>query len=460
VKYVAANLVDQLWQDRPEPSLSPLKIHSLKHAGESTASKLKRLRAEMKTLGAKAHVIGALDVIAWLFNVRARDIEHTPVAISYAVVTATGATLYIDQRKVSSAVRKLLAKDVKVKAYADIAVDLKALGAGKQTVLVDPATTNHWVAGLLKGATLLEGTSPVVAMKAIKNKVQIAGTKAAHVRDGAAMVKFLKWLETAVKKEKLTEISVSDKLSDFRAEQPLFQDLSFATISGYAGNGAIVHYSATPETNAKLKPRGVYLIDSGGQYLDGTTDITRTVALGAVSKRAVKMFTLVLKGNINITRTPFPAGFSGQRLEILARQALMLAGANYGHGTGHGVGHYLGVHEGPMAVSPRDVANVPLAEGQFLSIEPGHYEAGKFGVRLENLCFIKKSEKLSSETETWLEWDPVTLCPIDLKMVDKKLLSPEERTWLNDYHKRVFRELAPLLDAEHKTWLKKATRSI
>lgn len=460
VKYVATNLVDPLWKDQPEPSLAPVKIHSRRYAGETTTSKLKRLRFEMKTLGVKAHVIGALDVIAWLFNIRARDIEHTPVVISYAVVTPTGATLYVDERKVTPAVRKSLQKDVKVKPYAAVAADLRELAARKPAVLVDPATTNKWIAGLLQGAALVEGPSPVIAMKAIKNPTQIAGTKAAHVRDGVAMVKFLKWLEKAVRKGDQTEISASDKLRDFRAEQSLYQDLSFATISGYAGNGAIVHYSATPKTNARLKPKGVYLIDSGGQYLDGTTDITRTVALGPISKRAVQMFTLVLKGNINITRTPFPAGFSGQRLEILARQALLLSGANYGHGTGHGVGHYLGVHEGPMAVSPRDVANVPLAEGQFLSIEPGHYEAGKFGVRLENLCFVAKDEKLSRGGETWLCWDPVTLCPIDLKMVDRKLLSPEEKTWLNDYHKRVYRELSRHLDADHKAWLKRATRLI
>ena len=341
-----------------------------------------------------------------------------------------------------------------------MAVALKTLGAAGAPVLVDPATTNKWVADLLKGAPLVEGASPVVAMKAIKNPTQIKGTQAAHVRDGAAMVKYLKWLETAVPAGGQTEISASDRLTAFRAEQPLFQDTSFSSISGYAGNGAIVHYSATEETNAKLKPRGVYLIDSGGQYLDGTTDITRTVPLGPVSKRARTMFTLVLKGNINLTRTPFPAGMSGQRLEILARQALMTHGVNYGHGTGHGVGHYLGVHEGPMSVSPRDVANVPLEPGQLISIEPGHYEAGKFGIRIENLCFVEKDEKLSGENGDWYRWNPVTLCPINLEMIDKGLMAPEEIEWLNDYHKRCYRELSPLLDSEHRAWLKTATRSI
>ncbi len=460
LKYVARNLVDTLWTDRPAPSDAPVKLHGPRYSGESTARKLARLRAELKTAGAKAHVIGALDVIAWLFNVRSRDIEFTPVVIAYAVVTTRGATLYCDQDKVSPAVRRGLSSHVKIKSYDDAAADLRALAARKQPVLVDPVTTNQWVRGLLKGCELIEAASPVVAMKAVKNRVQRRGLRDCHVRDGAAMVKFLKWLETAVPAGGVTEISASDRLTAFRAEQPGYQDNSFGPISGYAGHGAIVHYSATPETDAGLKPRGVYLIDSGGQYLDGTTDITRTVALGPVPKRARTMFTLVLKGNINLTRTPFPAGMSGQRLEILARQALMLHGRNYGHGTGHGVGHYLGVHEGPMSVSPRDTANVPLEPGHFLSIEPGHYEPGKYGIRIENLCLVMPDEKLSTDEMPWYKWEPVTMCPIDLNMVEKSLLSSEEKAWLNDYHRTVYKKVAPLLDKSHRSWLKKATRSI
>ncbi len=460
VKYVARNLVDTLWTDRPAPCDAPVKIHGPRYSGETTKSKLKRLRAAMKDAGAKVHVIGALDVIAWLFNIRSRDIEFTPVVISYAIVTERGAVLYVDESKVAKSVRKSLKSNVKIKAYDAVADDLRALSKKKLSVLVDPVTTNKWVCDLLKGCTLVRETSPVVAMKSIKNETQMNGLRDCHVRDGAAMIKFLTWLETAVPKGGVSEISASDQLTAFRAEQPAYQDNSFGPISGYAAHGAIVHYSATPETEIPLKPRGVYLIDSGGQYLDGTTDITRTVALGPVSKRAKTMFTLVLKGNINITRTPIPQGMSGQRLEILARQALMLHGENYGHGTGHGVGHYLGVHEGPMSVSPRDTANVPLQPGQFISIEPGHYEAGKFGIRIENMCLVVPDEKHSTDEMEWYKWEPVTLCPIDLKMVDKSLLNHAEIDWLNAYHKKVYKKVAPLLDGNHCKWLKKATRSI
>jgi len=460
VKYVARNLVDTLWTDRPAPCDAPVKIHGPRYSGETTRSKLKRLRVAMKGAGAKVHVIGALDVIAWLFNIRSRDIEFTPVVISYAIVTERGAVLYVDESKVAKSVRKSLKSNMKIKSYASFGDDLRVLSKKKLPVLVDPVTTNKWVCDLLKGCDLIREASPVVAMKSIKNKTQMDGLRACHVRDGAAMIKFIKWLETAVTKGGVSEISASDQLTAFRAEQPGYQDNSFGPISGYAAHGAIVHYSATPETEIPLKPRGVYLFDSGGQYLDGTTDITRTVALGPVTKRAKIMFTLVLKGNINITRTPIPQGMSGQRLEILARQALMLHGQNYGHGTGHGVGHYLGVHEGPMSVSPRDIANVPLQPGQFISIEPGHYETGKFGIRIENMCLIVPDEKHTTDEMEWYKWEPVTMCPVDLKMIDKSLLDRTEKDWLNAYHKKVYKKIAPLLDADHRKWLKKATRSI
>jgi len=460
VKYVTGNLIDPLWTDRPDPSDAPVKAHGRQYTGETTAAKLKRVRAEMKALGAKAHVIGALDVIAWLFNIRSRDIEFTPVTIAYAVVTDRTATIYCDQSKVGEVVRKGLSKSAKLEAYEKAADGIAALAKKKTTVLVDPVTTSKWVEGLLKGCDLVLAESPVVSMKAVKNDVQIKGIKAAHVRDGAAMVKFIKWLETAVPAGGVSEIDASDKLRSFRAEQALFQDESFGPISGYAAHGAIVHYSATPESASTLKPKGVYLIDSGGQYLDGTTDITRTVALGPVPKRAKTMFTRVLQGMIGLTRTPFPRGVTGLRLEILARQPLLFEGVTYGHGTGHGVGHYLGVHEGPMGISPRPTANLPLEPGQFLSIEPGHYEAGKFGIRIENLAFVTKSDKLSTPDQDWLFWDTATLCPIDLSMIDPSLMSKDEVAWLNAYHKRVYHEVGPLLDKAHRAWLRKATRTL
>lgn len=460
VKPIAANLIDKIWTDRPAPSDAPIKAHGKQYTGENTAQKLKRVRAAMADQGAKAHVIGALDVIAWLFNIRSRDIDYTPVTIAYAIVDQRSATLYLDEAKMSKSVRKGLSKSAKVKAYGDIGDGLTALAKKKVAVLVDPGTTNSWVAGRLKGCELIEGDSPVTLMKSQKNDVQKAGIRAAHVRDGVAMVKYLKWLEEAVPVSKLTEIDASDQLRRFREEGDLFQDESFSPISGYAAHGAIVHYSATPETASVLKPRGLYLIDSGGQYLDGTTDITRTVALGPVSKRAKRMYTRVLQGNMMLTRTPFPEGMTGLRLEILARQPLLLDGETYGHGTGHGVGHYLGVHEGPMGVSPRPTANEVLREGQFLSIEPGHYEAGQFGIRIENLAFIERDEKLSKSNQDWFRWDVVTLCPIDTSLIEFPLLTRDEVRWLNDYHKRVFKELSPHLDRAHKSWLKKATAAV
>jgi len=460
IKPLARNLVDAVWKDRPAPSDAPLEIHAARYAGETTASTLKRLRAEMKALGVKAHVIGALDVIAWLFNVRSRDIDYTPVAIAYAVVEARKATLYVDPAKVGKAAAKTLGRHVRLRPYDEAGEGFRALARRRVPVLLDPDTTNSWTAGLLKGCPVVAAPSPVVFMKSIKNPVQREGIRAAHVRDGVAMVKFLHWLDGAVGREDLSEIDASDKLRAFREEQDLFRDESFSPISGYAAHGAVVHYSATPATAKKLKPRGLYLIDSGGQYLDGTTDITRTVALGPVSKRAKRLFTRVLQGNLLLTRTPFPAGTSGLRLEVLARQPLFTEGETYGHGTGHGVGHYLGVHEGPMSVSPRPMANEILHEGQFLSIEPGHYEAGKFGIRIENLAFVARDPKLSRPGRDWYRWDVVTLCPIDRRLIDKALLSPDERAWIDAYHARVRRVLSRHLDRAEKAWLKRATAAL
>ena len=460
VKFVTPNLVAQLWGDeRPAQVLAPMVSHPARFAGETAASKLKRLRAAMKEVGARAHVIAALDQVAWLFNVRSQDIAYTPVVTAYAVVTDRGATLYVDGRKVGQAVSRTLGKVAKIKEYEAVWDDLKALGGRKgQTVLVDPATCNRRIADALQGATLICAPSPVTAMKAVKNPVQMAGIAEAHRRDGVAMVKFLKWLEAAVPQGGVTEISAADQLAAFRAEGKGFQDLSFNTISGYAANGAIIHYSADARSNARLKPSGLYLIDSGGQYPEGTTDITRTVPLGKPSRRQIECYTRVLMGTIDCTIVPFPAGTTGQRHEMFARRALWLMGEDYAHGTGHGVGQYLGVHEGPHSL--KNIVTPPFVEGNLMSIEPGHYEAGKFGIRIENLAFVVKDERFSTPRKTWYRFQPVTLCPINTQLVDRKLLSAEQVAWLNAYHKRVREELSPALDRAHQVWLKKATRPI
>jgi len=458
VKFVSPNLIGKLWTDRPGSSLAPMVNHPAKYAGETVASKLKRVREAMAQVGAKAHVISALDQVAWLLNIRSADIEFTPVVVSYAVVTLRGCTLYVDERKVTKGAASALKGKARIKGYDDIWADLADLGRKKQKVWIDPGTTNRRVFAKLKGSGFHFGVSPISAMKAVKNPRQMDGIAEAHRRDGVAMVKFLKWLPGAVRAGGVTEMSASDQLTAFRAEGAGFKDCSFGTISGYAAHGAIIHYSATKKTNAKLKPKGIYLIDSGGQYPDGTTDITRTVALSKPTPRQIECFTRVLMGTIDCTMTPFPAGTTGQRNEMFARRALWMIGEDYAHGTGHGVGQYLGVHEGPHSL--KNLVSPPFVEGNLMSIEPGHYENGRFGIRVENLAFVLKNEKLSKKGKTWYSFHSVTLCPIDRRLINKKLMTRDQIEWLNAYHKRVYRELARGLDKDHKQWLARATRPI
>jgi Xaa-Pro aminopeptidase len=460
VKSIARNLVDRIWDDQPEPSLAPVTVHPTRFAGETVASKLKRVRETMAAAGCDAHVVAALDAVAWLLNIRSEDILFTPVALSYVVVTADACTLYVDGRKVTGAVLKHLGKQVRIMEYREFGRGLKELAGRKKkpTVWLDPTATNRWVQNQLRGCPLHQAPSPIMAMKAVKNAKQVEGIKTAHVRDGVAMVKFLRWLEQAVPAGGVTEMSAAERLRAFRAEAREFKDLSFDTISGYAGNGSIIHYSVDEESDTALKPRGLYLIDSGGQYPDGTTDITRTVALGKPQRRMKDCFTRVLMGTIDCTLTPFPAGTTGRRIEMFARRNLWLAGIDYAHGTGHGVGQYLGVHEGPHSL--KDLDTPPVREGNLFSIEPGCYENGKFGIRCENLAFVVRDEKLSTDERTWLRFDTITLCPFDRQLIDPQIMTPEQRAWLNAYHKRVFKELSPHLDTEHARWLRQATRPI
>ncbi len=458
VKFLRTNLVGKLWEDRPDASLAPITNHSSKFAGETVGNKMKRVREAMKKAGTKALVIGALDQVAWLLNIRAADIAYTPVVISYVLLTERGCWLYVDQRKVPKGFAVALKKRATLKKYGDIWNDLKALSKKKQRIWIDPVATNRRVIDELKGCTFHYAASPITAMKAIKNQVQITGITNAHRRDGVAMVRFLKWLEKAVPKGKVTEISAADQLEAFRAMGEGFKDLSFNTISGYAANGAIIHYGPTEKSNAKLKPQGIYLIDSGGQYPDGTTDITRTIALGKPTDRQKDCFTRVLMGTIDCTMIPFPAGTPGYRNEMFARKALWEIGEDYAHGTGHGVGQYLGVHEGPHSL--KNIITPPFVEGNLMSIEPGHYEAGKFGIRIEHLAFVVKHEKFSTKERTWLTFHPVTLCPIDRRLVVKKIMTKAQIEWFNVYHERCYRELASSLDNEHREWLEKACRRI
>jgi Xaa-Pro aminopeptidase len=458
VTYLPDNLVDRIWTGRPDPGLDPIELHAATVAGETAKAKLMRVRMEMREQGCQAHVIGALDAVAWLLNIRSRDILFTPVAIAYVVLTDRDCTLYVDPRKVSKSLAKTLGEMVKIRRYDEFVTDLTALAARKPRVWLDPATTNRRVQDLLAFCPHHLAPSPITAMRAVKNPTQIDGIAAAHVRDGVAMVKFLRWLETAVPAGGVTELSAAAQQRAFRAESSEYQDDSFETISGYAANGAIIHYGPTPESNANLRPRGLYLIDSGGQYPDGTTDITRTLALGPPTKRQKECFTRVLMGMLDCSRIPFPLGTTGRRIEMFARRHLWEAGLEYNHGTGHGVGQYLGVHEGPHSL--KDLDTPPLREGNLLSIEPGYYEPGQFGIRIENLAVVTVDDEHSTEDRTWLRFHTITLCPIDLNLVEPALLTPDQVKQLNAYHKRVYQELGPHLDAKHKTWLRKATRAI
>ena len=460
VRTIAANLVDAIWKDRPGPGQEPIRVHGRAFAGESVAQKLTRVRAATRERGARTHVLAALDAIAWLFNIRGRDVEYNPVVIAYAIVAEREALLFVDPRKVGASVLAAFGKDVKIFAYEELGRKLAELARRRVPVLLDPATTNLWVAERLGRAPIVKAESPVTALKSVKNRAQIRGEVDCHVRDGVALVKFLKWLEPAVRRGGQTELSAADQLEEFRREGRYYQGPSFETISAYGPHGAIVHYAADKKSNARLRPRGIYLIDSGGGYLDGTTDITRTVALGKPTPRQKDAFTRVLQGHIDVAATPFPAGTSGQRLEMFARRPLWLAGLNYGHGTGHGVGHYLSVHEGPMGLTPKDLRNVPLRPGNLLSIEPGYYRAGGFGIRTENLAFVTEADGVGGGDVPWYRWVVISLCPIDRRLIDRRMLTVEQREWLDGYHVRVYRTLAPHLDAAHRAWLRAATRPL
>ncbi|MGA1821638.1 MAG: aminopeptidase P family protein [Thermoplasmatota archaeon] len=460
IKYMERNLVDVLWEDRPSPSSDPVIVLSDETTGESLEKKLQRLREKMTDKAADAHVLSSLDTIAWLFNLRGSDVEYNPVFISYAVVEKDSAHLFIDTEKITDEAKNHLDDLVKVHPYEEIGEYLESMGGKEIRIWLDQKTTNKWIHLLLSGkARIHRDRSPVTDFKSVKNDVELQGIRNAHIRDGAAMVKFLKWLEDSVPQGGVTELSASDRLEDFRKQGDGFVGLSFETISGYGEHGAIVHYAATEETDVPIKPEGIYLVDSGGQYVDGTTDITRTVCMGNPTEEQKDMFTRVLKGHIDLSLLRFPKGFSGKQIELPARKALWDAGKNYNHGTGHGIGHYLNVHEGPMGITPRDIG-VPLDAGNVLSNEPGYYKAGEYGIRTENVVVVVKDENLSSEELTFLGFETLTMCPIDLSLVKPELLTKEEISWLNDYHGMVFEKVSPLLDEDHSEWLKEKTGPI
>lgn len=449
--------LDIVWIDRPQIPASKVEIQPVELAGETVASKLTRIRKALRDLHADGMLMSALDDVAWTLNLRGTDVHCTPVFVSYLLISTTSATLYINKEKLTPEVEAHLeSQGVKMAGYDDVRKGIKEYA--EYNILLDPNETNYTLSRLVDVQEVIRHKSPIPAMKAIKNEAEIRGYRSAMLKDGIALVKFLRWLKPAVEAGGQTEISIDKKLTSLRAEQPLFRDISFDTIAGYGAHGAIVHYEATPETDIPLEPHGLLLLDSGAQYQDGTTDITRTIALGPVSDYEKHIYTLVLKGHIQLEICKFPSGASGTQMDILAREAMWREGLNYLHGTGHGVGSYLSVHEGPHQFRLEWVP-APFLENMTVTDEPGIYLAGQFGVRIENTLLI--SHYKDTEFGKFLQFESLTLCPIDTTPVVKEELLPEEVAWLNEYHQHVYDVLAPHLDDEgDKEWLRKATMPI
>lgn len=445
-----------IWTDRPAIPQNPVEIYPVEYAGVDIAEKLVQIRKSLARQHADGMLVSSLDDIAWILNLRGSDVHCNPVFVSYLLIGPETATLYINKVKLQNGVEEYLCKHgINIDDYQKVKSGVKKYEGF--SLLLDPEETSYSVFKAVGNVDVVCQTSPVPYMKAVKNDAEIKGYRSAMLKDGIAMVKFLKWLKPAVEAGGQTEMSVDRKLTALRAEQPLFRDISFDTIAGYADHGAIVHYEATPETDRELEPHGLLLLDSGAQYQDGTTDITRTIALGPVSEEEKHVYTLVLKGHIQIELCKFPKGAAGTQIDVLAREAMWRDGMNYLHGTGHGVGSYLNVHEGPHQIR-MEWMSTPFVEGMTVTDEPGLYLAGRFGVRIENTLVVEKYKE--TEFGEFLKFDSLTLCPIDTTPIDKSMLLQEEIDWLNDYHARVYRELAPHLNDEEKAWLKDATLPI
>ena len=446
----------ELWTDRPVIPDNMVSLHPLEYSGESTSSKVSRVRKQLLDCGADGLLVTALDEIAWVLNLRGSDVHCNPVFVSYLLISPENITLYINNVKLPDDVKAyLMSEHIDVQAYESVVEGLR-LYAGK-SLLVDMSSTNYSLATAVPFEKVCSGVSPIASMKAVKNKVEQDGFRAAMLRDGVAVVKFLAWLKSAVEAGGQTEISLDDRLTALRAEQPKFKGISFDTIVGYEAHGAIVHYEATPETDIPVQPHGLVLIDSGAQYLDGTTDITRTIALGELSEEQCRVYTLVLKGHIQLDMCRFPAGACGSQIDALARAPMWREGYNYMHGTGHGVGSYLNVHEGPHQIR-MEWRPAPLQAGMTVTNEPGIYLEGKFGVRIENTLLIVPAE--STAFGDFLKFETLTLAPIDTVPIVLEMLSTEEREWLNNYHHRVYESLSPYLEGNEKEWLRKATLPI
>lgn len=445
-----------IWTDRPPIPQDLVSVHPLEYAGEDVKSKVSRIRKALRDLHADGMLMSALDDIAWTLNMRGTDVHCNPVFVSYLLISSNSVTLYINKVKLSHLVMAYLQDNgVSIDDYENVDKGLK--GYPDYNILIDPDETCYTLARIAACQEVVRSKSPVPALKAVKNEAEIRGYRSAMLKDGIAMVKFLKWLKPAVQAGGQTELSVDRKLTSLRRQQPLFRDISFDTIAGYATHAAIVHYEATPETDIPLEPHGMILIDSGAQYQDGTTDITRTIALGPVSDYEKHVYTLVLKGHIQLAMCKFPKGAAGTQMDILARSAMWREGLNYLHGTGHGVGSYLNVHEGPHQFR-MEWMPAPFVEGMTVTDEPGIYLPDRFGVRIENTMIVEKYK--TTEFGEFLQFDALTLCPIDTAPIDVSMLSDEEVEWLNSYHRRVYDAIAPHVSMDEREWLREATKEI
>lgn len=446
------DVLEEIWTDRPAVPEGEVCVHNIEYAGESRADKLRRIRAALREVHADGMLMSALDDIAWTLNLRGTDVHCNPVFVSYLLIAQDKATLFINRKKLSQQiVGELKADGVTIDDYANVARGLKKYP--EYNILIDPDETNYTLYKVATAHNVIRHSSPVPTMKAVKNAAETEGFRRSMIRDGVALVRFLMWLKPAVERGGQTEITVSEHLRELRAADPMYRDLSFDTIAGYQEHGAIVHYEATPASDAMLRPEGLILIDSGAHYADGTTDITRTIALGPVTNEQRRVYTLVLKGHLQLQNLKFPYGASGTQLDAAARMAMWREGMNYLHGTGHGVGSYLNVHEGPHQIR-MEWRPAPLVPGMTVTDEPGLYLSGRFGVRTENMLMVK--DYMETEFGRFLEFEPLTLCPIDKTPIIASMLTDEERAWLDDYHRRVYEKLAPHLQPDECRWLEEA----
>lgn len=446
------DVLEEIWTDRPAVPEGEVCVHNIEYAGESRADKLRRIRAALREVHADGMLMSALDDIAWTLNLRGTDVHCNPVFVSYLLIAQDRATLFINRKKLSpQIVGELKADGVTIDDYANVARGLKKYP--EYNILIDPDETNYTLYKVGTAHNVIRHSSPVPAMKAVKNAAETEGFRRSMIRDGVALVRFLMWLKPAVESGGQTEITVSERLRELRASDPMYRDLSFDTIAGYQEHGAIVHYEATPVSDAMLRPEGLILIDSGAQYADGTTDITRTIALGPVTNEQRRVYTLVLKGHLQLQNMKFPYGASGTQLDAAARMAMWREGMNFLHGTGHGVGSYLNVHEGPHQIR-MEWRPAPLVPGMTVTDEPGLYLSGRFGVRTENMLMVK--DYMETEFGRFLEFEPLTLCPIDKTPIIVSMLTDEERAWLDDYHRRVYEKLSPYLQPDERRWLENA----